>query len=84
MYTGVMDKQTISFRIEADQVDALDALADALERDRSYLLKEAVRSYLDVQKWHLQQIQAGIRDAQAGKTRTHAEVQKLAAGWRKR
>jgi predicted transcriptional regulator len=78
-----MDKQTISFRIDSDQVDALDALADVLERDRSYLLKEAVRSYLDVQKWHLQQIQAGVRDAQAGKTRSHEEVRQLASRWRR-
>jgi predicted transcriptional regulator len=79
-----MDKQTISFRIDSDQVDALDALAGVLDRDRSYLLKEAVRSYLDVQKWHLQQIQAGIRDAQAGKARPHAEVRQLASRWRRR
>jgi RHH-type transcriptional regulator, rel operon repressor / antitoxin RelB len=77
------DKQTISFRIDSDQVDALDALAGVLDRDRSYLLKEAVRSYLDVQKWHLQQIQAGIRDAQAGKTRSHAEVRQLVSRWRR-
>jgi RHH-type transcriptional regulator, rel operon repressor / antitoxin RelB len=78
-----MDKQTISFRIDSDQVEALDALAGVLDRDRSYLLKEAVRSYLDVQKWHLQQIQAGIRDAQAGKTRSHAEVRQLTTRWRR-
>jgi predicted transcriptional regulator len=77
------DKQTISFRIDSDQVEALDALAGVLDRDRSYLLKEAVRSYLDVQKWHLQQIQAGIRDAQAGKTRPHAEVRQLVSRWRR-
>jgi len=77
------DKQTISFRIDSDQVAALDALAGVLDRDRSYLLKEAVRSYLDVQKWHLQQIQAGIRDAQAGKTRPHAEVRQLVSRWRR-
>lgn len=79
-----MDKQTISFRIDSNEVKALDALADALERDRSYLLKEAVRSYLDVQKWHLQEIQAGLRDAQAGKTRSHSEVRQLASRWRRR
>jgi predicted transcriptional regulator len=77
------DKQTISFRIDSDQIEALDALAGVLDRDRSYLLKEAVRSYLDVQKWHLQQIQAGIRDAQAGKTRPHAEVRQLVSRWRR-
>jgi predicted transcriptional regulator len=77
------DRKTISFRMDSDQVEALDALAGVLDRDRSYLLKEAVRSYLDVQKWHLQQIQAGIRDAQAGKTRSHSEVRQLVSRWRR-
>lgn len=79
-----MDKQTVSFRIDSDQVEALDALAGALERDRSYLLNEAVRAYLDVQKWHMEQIQAGLRDAKAGKTRSHAEVRRMASQWKKR
>ena len=77
-------EKTISVRMDSEQVDALDALADVLDRDRSYLLKEAVRSYLDTQKWHLQQIRAGIRDAQAGKTRPHAAVRQLASRWRRR
>jgi predicted transcriptional regulator len=77
-------EKTISVRMDSDQVDALDALADVLDRDRSYLLKEAVRSYLDTQKWHLQQIRAGVRDAQTGKTRTHAAVRQLASRWRRR
>ena len=79
-----MDKQTVSFRIDSDQVEALDALAGVLERDRSFLLNEAVRAYLDVQKWHLEQIQAGLRDAKAGKTRSHQEVRQIASRWRKR
>jgi predicted transcriptional regulator len=48
-----MEKQTISFRLDSDKVDALDVLAKALDRDRTYLLNEAVSAYLDVQqcKW---------------------------------
>jgi len=78
-----MDKQTVSFRIDSDQVEALDALAGVMERDRSHLLNEAVRAYLEVQKWHLDQIQAGLRDAKAGRTQTHSEVRQRARRWRK-
>jgi predicted transcriptional regulator len=79
-----MNKQTISFRLDSEDLEALDALANALERDRSYLLNEAVRSYLDVQQWQLEQIRAGIRQADSGKLLTHADVRKMASRWRRR
>lgn len=79
-----MDKQTLSFRLDSDKVGALDALAEALERDRSYLLNEAVSAYLDVQQWHIEQIKAGLRQADAGKLIDHAEVRKTMARRRRR
>lgn len=79
-----MDKQTLSFRLDSDKVGALDALAEALERDRSYLLNEAVSAYLDVQQWHVEQIKAGLRQAEAGTLIDHAEVRKTMARRRRR
>ena len=79
-----MDKQTISFRLDAEKVQALDALAAALERDRTYLLNEAVSSYLDVQQWQLEQIREGLRQADMGKLVAHGEVRKMASKWRGR
>ena len=78
-----MDKQTISFRLDSDKVAALDALAGSMDRDRSYLLSEAVRAYLETQHWHLQQIEAGIIEADAGKVVAHVKVRALAKKWRR-
>ncbi len=79
-----MDKQTVSFRLDAEKVEALDDLAKALDRDRTYLLNEAVEAYLDVQQWQLEHIRAAIREADAGKLIDHAQVKKLAGKWRAR
>ena len=79
-----MDKQTISFRLDADKAGALDALAESLDRDRSYLLNEAVTAYLDVQHWHIEQIKAGIRQADAGILIGHAAVKMAMARKRRR
>jgi RHH-type rel operon transcriptional repressor/antitoxin RelB len=79
-----MDKQTVSFRLDTEKVEALDDLAKALDRDRTYLLNEAVEAYLDVQQWQLEHIRAGIRQAEAGKLIDHAEVKKIASKWRAR
>ena len=79
-----MEKQTISFRIDGDKVEALDTLAEALDRDRTYLLNEAVSAYLEVQRWHVEQIERGIHQADAGKLVDHSKVKKMVAGWRQR
>jgi predicted transcriptional regulator len=71
-----MDKQTISFRLDSERVSTLDTLAESLDRDRSYLLNEAVTAYLDVQQWHIDQIKAGIHQADAGTLIDHAKVRK--------
>jgi predicted transcriptional regulator len=65
-------------------VEALDSLAKALDRDRTYLLNEAVEAYLEIQEWQLAHIGAGIHEADAGKLVDHSEVKKLAAKWRAR
>jgi predicted transcriptional regulator len=83
MYYENMDKQTISFRIEPKKLDALDSLADALERDRTYLLNEAVTAYLEVQQWQIEQIQKSLKQADAGKLTRHEKVKEIAARWRR-
>jgi predicted transcriptional regulator len=84
MYYLPMDKQTISFRLDSEKVNALDVLAKALDRDRTYLLNEAVAAYLDMQQWQLEHLKKSIKQADAGQFVEHQEVKKMAAGWRRR
>jgi RHH-type transcriptional regulator, rel operon repressor / antitoxin RelB len=79
-----MEKQTISFRLDSEKVSALDALADALDRDRTFLLNEAVAAYLDVQQWQIEHVKAAVRQADAGRLLEHEQVKKMAAKWRRR
>jgi len=78
-----MDKHTISFRIDADKVSALDTLAEALDRDRSHLLNEAVSAYLEVQRWQVEQIEKSLRQADQGKLVAHAKVKQMTRKWRR-
>lgn len=78
-----MDRQTISFRLDPHKKQALDDVAAALDRDRSYVLNEAIDFYLEVQKWQIEHIQEGVRQADAGDFATDAEVAAAFARWRK-
>jgi len=76
-----MEKQILTFRANRKKVKALDRLAQALDRDRSYLLNQAVDQYLSVHEYHVQQIKEGLAQARAGKLIDYEQVKK---DWQKR
>ena len=78
-----MDK-TVSFRTDSRKVEALDELASVYERDRSYLLNEAVDNYLDLQQYQIELIEKGIRQADAGELIDHRDVEKMVAKLRRK
>ena len=78
-----MGKQTITFRVEARKKKALDIVAEGLDRDRSYVLNEAIDNYLDVHRWQEAHIREGLRQADAGKFAKDSEVSAAFARWRK-
>ncbi len=82
-YYDAMDRETISFRLDAKKRQALDALAQAQDRDRTYVLNEAIDAYLDVHQWQLEHIQEGIRQADAGDFASDAAVAAAFSRWRK-
>jgi predicted transcriptional regulator len=73
----VSKKQLISFQIDSDKVNALDALSKVMNQDRAYLLNEAVAAYLDLQQWQLERIKASIKQADEGLLIDHREIKKL-------
>jgi predicted transcriptional regulator len=81
MQNGAANKKTVSFRLEPEKVAALDRLAKAQTRDRTFLLNEAVDAYLNVQRWQIEHIKEGVRQADAGMGRDHEKVR---AKWRRR
>jgi predicted transcriptional regulator len=69
-----MPRETISFRMDSEKKEALDAVASALDRDRSNVINEAIKAYLDVHRWQLGHIREGLRQADAGEFATEAEM----------
>jgi predicted transcriptional regulator len=69
-----MSKENITFRIDSDQKAALDAIAAGMNRDRSYVLNEAVATYLEMYQWQIKEIQKGIAEADAGDFASDEEV----------
>ena len=78
-----MSKDTVTFRVDSDKKDALDAIAAGLDRDRSYVLNEAIDAYLETHRWQIEHIREGVRQADAGEFASAEEVAAAFAKWRK-
>jgi predicted transcriptional regulator len=68
------NQRTISFRLDEDKIVALDGLAESVDRDRSYLLNEAVTNYLELQAYQVGLIKEGLKAVKEGRTIESAEV----------
>lgn len=74
-----MSKENVTFRLENEKRVILDAIAAGLDRDRTYVLNEAVDLYLEVYQWQIAEIKAGLAEADAGDFATDEEVQSVFA-----
>jgi predicted transcriptional regulator len=72
---GNSDK-TISFRADAETIEALDSLASAQDRPRSYLINEAITNYIELHAYQDALVRKGLEDVRRGRLVSHAEVVK--------
>jgi predicted transcriptional regulator len=73
----LMSKSTITFRVDSLTKKALKEIAVALDRDRSYVLNEALRSYLEAYRLEIEEVKKAVKEADAGEFAGPAEVQEV-------
>lgn len=56
----------VTFRMDSEKVTELDSLARTMDRDRSYLINEAVESYLSRQRRFVEMVEEGLRASEMG------------------
>jgi predicted transcriptional regulator len=69
-------KETLTVRVEPETRESIDAIAEATNRDRSFVINEALSAYIDVYRWQVEHIQAAISKADAGRFVPDAEVER--------
>jgi predicted transcriptional regulator len=77
-----MAKASLTVRINMKTRENLDAIAETLDRDRSYVVNEALEDYIDTHRWQLEHIRQGLRQADARKFVSPAEMKKIASRMR--
>lgn len=72
-----MAKQTMTIRIEPEVRKSLDALAVAADRDRTWIVNQALTAYIETQQWQIEHIRQGLREADAGKFASARAVKRV-------
>jgi predicted transcriptional regulator len=64
----------LSFRTEEITREQLDQVAEALQRNRNWVINAAIEHYLEMHQWQLEQIGQGVKDSDEGRSYSTAEV----------
>lgn len=73
---------TMTVRLDDAIRDRLDVLAEATQRSKSFLAAEAIRAYIENNEWQIGEIQAALREADAGDFASDNELAALAKKWK--
>ena len=76
-----MSKTTLSFVIDDKKKKALDQIAETIDRDRSYVLNEAVANYLDLHQWQFDHIKEGLKQSRKGQYASESKVKAFFKKW---
>jgi predicted transcriptional regulator len=78
-------KNVLTVRVSAELQDRLDAIADAIDRPRSWvvIVNRALESFVESKAWQIEEIKRGLAEADAGEFASDAEVAAIFEKWRR-
>ena len=68
-------------KLDPDTVAFLDKLAEVEDRDRSYMIEQAVTNSVELHRWQIEEIERAVKEAAAGLFATDKEVEKFFGKW---
>lgn len=66
---------TVTIRLEPELKSRLDKLSAATHRSKSFLAAEAVREFVELNEWQIEEIKVAVKEADAGDFSSEQEVQ---------
>jgi predicted transcriptional regulator len=64
----------LSVRTEETTLEQLDRIAESLDRNRNWVINEAIRHYVEMHAWRLEHVKQGMADTDAGRSITTDDV----------
>lgn len=72
---------TMTIRLEPELKQRLDRLAEVTQRSKSFLAAEALRDFVELNEWQLQEINDAIKEADDGDFASDQAIRKTLAKW---
>ena len=72
---------TMSIRLDSKLKSRLDKLSVATRRSKSFLAAEAVREFVELNEWQIEDIKAAVKEADAGDFSSDQEVRAVFNKW---
>jgi predicted transcriptional regulator len=77
-----MNKSTpVSVRLQSELNDQVGAIAEALDRPKSWVIEQAIKDYVALEEWRQAAIAEGIAAADAGRVVAHEDVAAWVRSW---
>ena len=74
---------TISFKTKDSTKEKLDFLASQQNRDRSFIINQALDYYISLYEWQMAHIQKGVKQAENNEFADAREVQAAFDKWKR-
>ena len=71
----------LTVRLEDHVKDRLDSLAEATHTSRSSLAAQAIRNFIELNEWQMEQIRAALAEAERGDFASDEEVRRSVSKW---
>jgi predicted transcriptional regulator len=72
---------TMTIRLEPELKSRLDKLSAVTRRSKSFLAAEAVREFIELNEWQIEEIKAAVKEADAGNFASDQEVRLVLNKW---
>jgi predicted transcriptional regulator len=72
---------TITIRLDLELKERLNQMAEATQRSKSFLAAEAIREFVDLNEWQIQEIKTAIGEADAEDFADDQEVKRVFDKW---
>jgi RHH-type rel operon transcriptional repressor/antitoxin RelB len=78
------ESKVLTLRLDPKLTKQLDKLADATQRSRSFLIAEAVREYIALNEWQIEETNKSLLEADRGEFASEKDAQQTIKKWKQR
>lgn len=79
-----MQTRVFTTHVPIPLAEQVDALAEQMERPRGWIIKQALKQWVDMETLKQAYVKKGLADVKAGRVATHGEMKEWIKGLRKK